>query len=149
MEVNMENINTRMSDQLSNAVYRLSAIGALKFVNLDFLHAEHGFHSPLRLLRVRVIHHLDQNGRNNLLGDTIFILEPAALLRFFVTACGQLFPVIVHFLLRLATYLKRDSFIEFEHWATIRAVKLCPSSSKAAVITVPASFPCISCSASP
>ncbi len=101
----------------------MPVIGALQCFYVELLHLQHGLHGPAGLFSIRVTDHLRQDGRNNLPGKPIFVFEPAALLRPFITTFRELLPVIVHFLLRLTAHLKRDCLVEFEHRAAIERGK--------------------------
>ena len=76
-----------------------------------------------------------QASGHDLPGKAELILEPAALN--LDTSCGELRPIVVHFLLRVAAHHKRDRFRELEDGPPLRAVNFWPSSSKAMVRMLP------------
>ena len=115
-----------------------TSIRPLYFLDVDLFHLENRLHNSLGFFRIGIINHLDQNFWNNLPRHAVFVLEPAAHLRFFIPAFREVAPVMINFCLRLAIDLEGNGFVEFENRTTIGAVNACPSSSKATVITVPA-----------
>jgi hypothetical protein len=50
----------------------------------------------LGFFRIGIINHLDQNSRNNLPLGSVFVVEPAAHLRFFIPALREFAPVMIH-----------------------------------------------------
>src|SRR6266498_3820804 len=91
----------------------------LQLRDVELLHPQQRLHGPPGLLLVRIAHHLGKHGRHDLPGEAVLVLEPAALLGLRVTARGQLVPVLIHFLLRLAHDLEGDGFVELEDGAAV------------------------------
>jgi len=77
----------------------LSAGRLLQFFHVNLLHAEQRRHYPSGFIRVGVIQQLAQHRGNDLPRETVLVFQPATLLRPFVSAFGQLSPVMVQFLL--------------------------------------------------
>src|SRR5256885_4742737 len=56
----------------------LLGVGLLQGVDIDFGHLEQGLHHFLGVPRFRVTHHLAQDGRDDLPGDSKLVFEPTA-----------------------------------------------------------------------
>src|SRR6185312_8731907 len=93
----------------------LALVRPLHGRHVDLLHAQHRVHCPGRPDRLFIPVVRGNVPGDDLPGETVPILEPAALLRLRVAALGQLGPVVVDLLLRIAADDERDGFIEREH----------------------------------
>ena len=60
---------------------RFAFEGPFQRRDVELLHLQHRLHGALRLLPVRIAHHLDQRRRHHLPRQAELVLEPAALLR--------------------------------------------------------------------
>src|ERR1044071_5385327 len=86
--------------------------GFLQALYVQLLHLKQRLHHLVRSLPV--LEQLPENFRHDLPRDAEFIFQPAALLGAAVAAFGEFLPIIVHFLLRRTTHLKRDRLVELE-----------------------------------
>jgi hypothetical protein len=86
--------------------------GLLQFFDVELCHLEHGLHDAIRFFVVFVVQQFAQNRRNDLPRHTKPVLEPAAAA--LLSSGGKFLPKVVNFLLRLATYEKRNGLSEFE-----------------------------------
>src|SRR5215203_6052178 len=93
---------------------------------VELTHLKQRLHDSVRFLSILVLQHLAQNDGNDLPRESIFVLEPTALLCLFITSLGKLFPIIVYFFLRLTMHLERDGFVEFENRTTVEGYELLP-----------------------
>src|SRR5206468_7792137 len=107
-------------------VGRLPPVRPLELAYLDLLHLKHGRHDPSGLCRIGVTEHPRQHVGNDLPREAVFVFEPAALLRAFVSTLRQFVPVVVDLFLRVATDLERDGRREAEYWPTIERGKWLP-----------------------
>src|SRR5262245_39393072 len=67
--------------------------GFLQLGDVDLLHLQHRLHDPVGLLAVGIARHLGHEGGDDLPGEAILVLEPAALLSVRVAALAELLPV--------------------------------------------------------
>jgi hypothetical protein len=85
--------------------------GMFKFRNVELFHTKH------RLHRLRLFDEIGEAHGHNLPGQTKPVLKPPALP--LTASGGELRPVVIHFLLRIAPDGKRDRFGEFEYRAAV------------------------------
>ena len=79
----------------------LALVGGLERFDIEFHHLQHGRAHACRFRPVLVLHQLTGRFRHDLPRQAVFILEPAALLRF--TARKQRIPVAIDFCLIIAS----------------------------------------------
>jgi hypothetical protein len=70
--------------------------------DVELLHFHQGCENAIAFCRLLAVHHFRENGRNDLPGQTIFVLQPAALLACLVG--GELCPEIVNLFLSVAIH---------------------------------------------
>src|SRR6266540_3482745 len=97
-----------------------AGVSPLYLIDVDLLHWKHGLHHPPGFCRIGIADRLGQCARNDLPRKAVFVLEPAALLSAWISAFGQLLPVVVNFFLRLAIDLKRNGLVELEDRAPVQ-----------------------------
>ncbi len=78
----------------------------MQFLDVDLVHLHHGLHHARRLAGIRAAQQLAQYAGNDLPGQAVFVLQPAAAA--FLAAGGKLVPQFVDFLLALAIDKQRD-----------------------------------------
>ena len=84
---------------------------AFELSYIEFLHLQH------RLHRLRVFDEAGQVRGNDLPGKPELVLQPAALA--LAASGGELGPIVVHFLPRVAPHDKRDCFGELENGTAV------------------------------
>lgn len=99
-------------------------VGRFETGDIELGHLEHCLHHPVRFHRILVQHQLPEDRRDDLPGETVFVLEPAALI--LSAALGELLPEIVHLVLHLAVDEERDGLGEGEVRSTIDRRKFLP-----------------------
>src|SRR5437660_11808739 len=100
-----------------SAVVRL-----LQGVDVELLHPQHRLHGRVGLLRILVSQHLAQGGGNDLPGQAVLVLEPAAWV--FSTGRRQLRPERIDFLLRLTVDEQGYRLRELELRAAVQGVEV-------------------------
>src|SRR5207248_9404578 len=80
-----------------------------EWLHLDLPHLHHRPHDALRLLRIGIADQLLQQRGDDLPGDAVLVLEPAA--RAFLASFGPLLPQLVDLSLGLAVDEERDRLL--------------------------------------
>src|SRR6185503_13889213 len=74
-----------------------SVISPLQSREIELFHLQQRFHNPIALGGVSILQHIEKCDRNDLPGQAIFVLEPAALARCLVAPLPQTLPVVIDF----------------------------------------------------
>ncbi len=98
----------------------LPVAGFLESGDVEFFHFEQGLHDAIGFLRIGIAHEFTQSGGNDLPKETEFVLEPTAL-TFLAAPRGELGPVVVNFVLRVAGDNEGNRFGEFEVRAGVQS----------------------------
>src|SRR6476620_9657852 len=93
----------------------------LELTDIDLLHPQQGLHRACCSCGIVILEQLGQHGRYDLPGESVLVLQPAALLRPRVSAAGELVPVVVDLLLRFAVDLQRHCFVERENGSPVES----------------------------
>jgi hypothetical protein len=111
----IEEGGTLAGDYLDLLIFAL--VGALQLIYIELFHFKHRVYDTLPTLGVFILHHPSKGDRDDLPGDAISILEPAALL--LPAILGQLIPELIDLLLRFAVDIERDGRCELVHRAAV------------------------------
>src|ERR1039457_282307 len=98
--------------------------GSIDGGHVELLHAEHSLHGSIAASLVRVAHQLGIPGRDDLPGQSVAVLQPAA--RAFLAAFGKPGPVVVDLLLVGAMDHERDRLVERELRTAVDRGELLP-----------------------
>ena len=98
-------------------------ISVFQCFDVDLPHLKHRVHDAFGFCGVLLVQHVNQHSWGDLLRETEFVLEPAAL-RFLTVIGSEFLPKIIYFLLRFAVYDEGDGFIKFEKWPPVKSDEL-------------------------